>query len=390
MDQRTLILVLAIHLVCSGGLYWLIGRAMPPRSGINRWAVGAGLFGLAYGGRLLVGQPAPWPSQLGLDVAMAVAALLFFTGLREFVAKPAGRWPMFVGFTLAFALLHGLLFWQFGLVGRHALLNLLLGALYGGLAGEAFLARAHQRPALHPPLLLLALMMGSLSLLTLARGVLIVAVGPEPLYRGLFAQLYYGYASLAAVMLGLNLVWLVFSRLTTQLSELASRDPLTRLLNRNGLDEVVSRHFAARETRPVTLLQIDIDHFKRVNDSLGHAGGDQVLREVAAALAASVRASDFIARTGGEEFLVGCVAADDGVAWALADRLLGAVRRLDIKVPGARHPLRCTVSIGIASRCGQKSDWERCWAEADRALYAAKAAGRDRIVSVSALRADLR
>ena len=388
MDQPTLILVLAIHLVCSGGLYWLIGRAMPPRSGVNRWAVGAVMFGLAYGGRLLVGQPVPTPAQLVLDGAMAVAALLFVTGLREFVGKPAGRWPLFAGFLLAFAALHGLLVWQFGLVGRHALLNLLLGSLYGGLALEAL--RANQPPALRPPLRMLVLLMGSLALLTLARGVLIVSVGPEPLYRGLFAQLYYGYASLAAVMLGLNLVWLVFSRLNAQLAELASRDPLTRLLNRNGLDEVVARHFAAREPRPVTLLQIDIDHFKRINDSLGHAAGDRVLREVAAALSASVRASDFIARTGGEEFLVGCVAADDGVAWALAERLLGAVRRLDIRTPGARVPMRCTVSVGISSRCGEKAEWERCWAEADRALYAAKAAGRDRIVAASAWRADLR
>lgn len=390
MDQSTLIFVLAIHLVCSGALYWLIGRAMPPRSGVNRWAVGAVMFGLAYGGRLLAGQPTPVLAQLLLDGAMAVAALLFLTGLREFVGKPAGRWPMFAGFLLVFAALHGLLVWQFGLVGRHALLNLLLGALYGGLALEAVSARTHQHDALRPPLLMLALMMGSLALLTLARSVLIVSVGPDPLYRGLFAQLYYGYASLAAVMLGLNLVWLVFSRLNVQLAELASRDPLTRLLNRNGLDEVVARHFAARESRPVTLLQIDIDHFKRVNDSLGHAAGDRVLREVAAALAGSVRASDFIARTGGEEFLVGCVAADDGVAWALAERLLGAVRRLDIKVPGAKVPIHCTVSIGISGRCGQKTDWERCWADADKALYAAKAAGRDRVVAASALRADLR
>ncbi len=390
MDQPTLILVLAIHLVCSGGLYWLIGRGMPPRSGVNRWAVGAVMFGLAYGGRLLAGPLAPWPAQIVLDGAMAVAALLFVTGLREFVGKPAGRWPALAAFALAFAALHGLLVWQFGLVGRHALLNLLLGTLYGSLAVEAFRARAHQPAPLGPPLAMLALVMGSLSLLTLARGGLIVGVGPEPLYRGLFAQLYYGYASLAAVMLGLNLVWLVFSRLNTQLSELASRDPLTRLLNRNGLDEVVMRHFAARETRPVTLVQIDIDHFKRINDSLGHAAGDRVLREVAAALAGSVRASDFIARTGGEEFLVGCVAADHGVAWALAERLLGAVRRLDIKVPGAKVPLHCTVSIGISGRCAQQADWERCWAEADRALYAAKAAGRDRIVAASALRTDLR
>ena len=390
MDQTTIIIVLAVHLVCSGALFWLIGRAMPPHSGVNRWALGAVLFGLAYAGRLLAGPTPTWPAMLLLDGAMALASLLFLTGLRQFVALPAGRWPLVALFLLGFAAVHALAVWSLAAAGRHMLLNLLLSVLYGTLALEALRARPRQARALRPPLLMLVLMMGSLALLTLLRGLAFPLVGTGPLHHGLFAQLYYGYASLASVMLGLNLVWLVFARLNTQLAELASHDALTRLLNRNGLDDVVRRHFAARESRPVTLLQIDIDHFKRVNDNHGHAAGDAVLREIAAALSASVRASDFIARTGGEEFLVGCVAADDGVAWALAERLLAAVRRLDIRVPGVKVPLHCTVSIGISRRCNDKAGWERGWAEADEALYAAKAAGRDRIVAAGAMRADLR
>lgn len=389
MDQPTLIIVLAIHLVSSGALFWLIGRNMPARSGVGRWALGALLFGLSYGGRWFAPEP-PWWLLVALDSAMVAAALLFLTGLLEFVGRAAGRWPLLVGVVLAYAAVHALVFEWRGLDGRRVLHNLSLALLFGALALSALRARAHEHRALRAPLAMLALMMGSLALLGLARAMAMLAMDTGSFYQGALAQVYYGYASLAAVMLGLNLVWLVFSRLTTQLADLASRDPLTRLLNRNGLDEVVARHFAARETRPVTLLQIDIDHFKRINDSVGHAAGDRVLREVAAALAGSVRASDFIARTGGEEFLVGCVAADDGVAWALAERLLVAVRRLDFKVPGAKVPLHCTVSIGISGRCAQKADWERSWAEADRALYAAKAGGRDRIVTASALRADLR
>ncbi|MGD9835624.1 MAG: GGDEF domain-containing protein, partial [Piscinibacter sp.] len=301
-----------------------------------------------------------------------------------------GRWPLLVGFALAYAAVHALVFEWRGLDGRRVLHNLTLALLFGALALAALRSRGHENRALRAPLAMLAVMMGSLAMLGLARALAMLVMDTGSFYQGALAQIYYGYASLAAVMLGLNLVWLVFSRLTTQLAELAARDPLTRLLNRNGLDEVMARHFAARETRPVTLLQVDIDHFKRINDSHGHAAGDRVLREVASALAASVRASDFIARTGGEEFLVGCVAADDGVARALAERLLAAVRKLDIRVPGAKVPLHCTVSIGISGRCAQKADWERCWAEADRALYAAKAAGRDRVVAASALRADVR
>ena len=115
-----------------------------------------------------------------------------------------------------------------------------------------------------------------------------------------------------------------------------------------------------------------------------------MLREVAASLNASIRASDFIARVGGEEFLVGCVAADDGVARSLADRLLNGVRKLEVALPGVKIPVRCTVSIGISRRCNERADWELCWAEADRALYAAKAEGRDRVMAAGAMPPPLR
>jgi diguanylate cyclase (GGDEF)-like protein len=371
MDPRTVIVILAIHLIA-------------------HWAAGAMLFGVAYLGRLVPLQPAPAVVALLLDAALLVAALLFVSGLRQFVGRPSGRAPLLAGLLLGFAALHGVAVWQWGPVGRHMLLDLGLGLIFGVLAAEAMRSRPQQPAALSPPLIALSLVTGTLAALTLARGLSIAWLGSESLYRGLFAQLYHGYASLAVVMLGLILMWLVFVRLNTQLMELASRDALTRLLNRNGLDEVVRRHFAARESRPVTLLQVDIDHFKRINDSLGHAAGDHVLREVAASLSANVRASDFIARVGGEEFLVGCVAADDGVVKALAERLLAGVRKLDIRLPGLKPVVQCTVSIGISHRCPDLDAWERCWAEADRALYAAKAAGRDRVLAASALRADLR
>ena len=390
MDPSTVIIILATHLICSGGLYYLISRDMPPRSGLMYWAVGGLLFGSAYLARLFAEKRIPAPWTVAMDSAMVLAVLLFLAGLRQFLGRSPGRWPLLVAAVGAYAMVHLVVTLQWGGIGRHVLLNGTLGLVYLGLALESFRARMRQSGRLRSPLLVLSVLMGLLSAMTLSRAGNIAWQGLDVLYAGLFAQVYYGYASLAAVMLALNLVWLVFVRLNSQLVELASRDALTRLLNRNGLDELVMRHFAARDARSITLLQVDIDHFKRINDSHGHAAGDRVLREVAASLASHVRASDFIARVGGEEFLVGCVAADDGVARALADRLLTGVRKLDVRLPGVKVPVHCTVSIGISRRCADLTAWERSWAEADRALYAAKAAGRDRVVSVNSLGADLR
>ncbi len=390
MDPNTVIIMLATHLICSGGLYYLIGRGMPPRSGLRLWSAGGVLFGTAYIARMVAGRDVAAPWMLTADAAMVLAALFFVAGLRQFLGRAPGRWPWFAGAVLIYGALHLAAVQAGGLVGRHVLLNVTLGLIYGALALESLMARGAQGRALASPLLVLTLVMGTLSLLTGARGFFIGMHGMDVVYRGLYAQVYYAFASLAAVLLGLNLVWMVFVRLNTQLTELASRDALTRVLNRNGLEEVLSRHFAERSPRPVTLMQVDIDNFKRINDSHGHAAGDLVLREVAASLNSNIRASDFIARVGGEEFLVGCVAADDGVARSLADRLLNGVRKLEVVLPGVKMPVRCTVSIGISRRCNERADWELCWAEADRALYAAKAAGRDRVQAAGAMPVDPR
>ena len=204
------------------------------------------------------------------------------------------------------------------------------------------------------------------------------------LYAGLFAQLFYGYASLAAVLLALNLLWLVFVRLNSQLIELASRDALTRVLNRNGLDELVMRHFAARERAPIDAaagrhrpLQAHQRQPRPRRRRPRAARGGRPRWRPTCAPATSSRAS--AARSSWSA----ASAADDGVAEALAERLLAGVRKLDVRLPGVKLPVHCTVSIGISRRCGDLTAWERCWAEADRALYAAKAAGRDRVVSVN-------
>jgi diguanylate cyclase (GGDEF)-like protein len=200
------------------------------------------------------------------------------------------------------------------------------------------------------------------------------------MYTGLAAQVYYGYASLAVVLLGLNLLWMVFVRLNGQLQELASRDALTRVLNRNGLDDALARHFAARDAAPVTLLELDVDHFKRINDEFGHATGDQVLSALADTLVKHVRGNDFVARMGGEEFLVGCVGGDRDVALGLGERLRAGVAAVQVPVRAGAAAVSCTVSIGVSRSFGSLAGREAAAREADEALYAAKAGGRNRVV----------
>ena len=162
----------------------------------------------------------------------------------------------------------------------------------------------------------------------------------------------------------------------------ARTDELTRVGNRMKLDEdlVVIRARIARTGRPVGLLEVDLDHFKAVNDHLGHLAGDAVLREVARILCETVRADDAVYRYGGEEFLVVLGSIAGGVE-AAGERIRQAVESLGMVHPDNPPHGLVTISVG-ATALGPIDlplDTDRWFARVDAALYEAKAAGRNRV-----------
>jgi diguanylate cyclase (GGDEF)-like protein len=159
----------------------------------------------------------------------------------------------------------------------------------------------------------------------------------------------------------------------------AATDALTGLPNRRYFDEFVS--LMARRRRAgdaVGILMIDIDKFKALNDTYGHSVGDDVLRAVAGAIVAAVREDDVPARFGGEEFVVLLRNPDPGVAVEVGERIRAAVRSLDLHRLGVRA---VSVSVGVAVAEGTDGSIEDLIETADRALYRAKRAGRDRVVA---------
>ncbi|WP_272475559.1 diguanylate cyclase [Baekduia alba] len=169
------------------------------------------------------------------------------------------------------------------------------------------------------------------------------------------------------------------------LEDLAYRDELTELPNRRGasrqIDVLISR--ARRHGHQLALLLIDADRFKLVNDEHGHAVGDIVLRELASRLRERVRREDVVGRWGGEEFVVALPETTPDGAAAVAESLRDAIACTPIAADD--QALAMTVSIGVAAWTGQELDV--LVSRADRALYAAKAAGRDRVVLERAVRA---
>ena len=170
-------------------------------------------------------------------------------------------------------------------------------------------------------------------------------------------------------------------RLQSALREQAIRDGLTRLYNRRYLDETLEREVARarREGNPLSLVMMDIDHFKDVNDTYGHQVGDEVLRLLASTLLADIRTEDVACRYGGEEFLILLPNMPLAAALERAENWRAEVAALQVRYGGFQ--LQFTVSLGVASypeHGKTPDDLTRC---ADQALYRAKAEGRNRVVA---------
>ena len=162
-----------------------------------------------------------------------------------------------------------------------------------------------------------------------------------------------------------------------QADEVSHTDSLTYLANRRQIVNHLQKevHRAERYKTSLSISMIDIDHFKNINDTYGHAVGDQVLFQLANMLHEGIRESDMVGRYGGEEFLIVLPNTKLQKAAELAARLCKSIREAEIDVGNKIH---LTVSIGVAEYRHNTENWQKFLNRADKALYAAKNAGRDR------------
>jgi two-component system, cell cycle response regulator len=164
--------------------------------------------------------------------------------------------------------------------------------------------------------------------------------------------------------------------------EAAILDGLTGVFNRKHLEERIALELslALRHDEPLSIIIIDVDHFKKVNDTYGHLAGDAVLKLVAGLLKRTVRPEDIVARYGGEEFVIVARGTELAAAIALGERLRTAVGAESIRFE--THDIRVTSSAGVASLacCGPTRDRVTLLGTADRRLYAAKQSGRNRVI----------
>ncbi|QQP90418.1 diguanylate cyclase [Skermanella sp. TT6] len=181
-------------------------------------------------------------------------------------------------------------------------------------------------------------------------------------------------------------------RTEAELTLLATTDPLTGIANRRHLLDCAERELARlrRSGAPFSLIMLDVDHFKRINDTHGHAVGDQALILLASALRQAIRGNDLAGRMGGEEFAILLPEASEDEALAVAERVRRHVAGLRLPVRSAagasEAEIRFTASLGVAECRRDDARIEQPLARADQALYRAKEAGRNRVMRAGAAR----
>lgn len=170
-----------------------------------------------------------------------------------------------------------------------------------------------------------------------------------------------------------------------QLRQLATHDALTGLKNRREFERLLAEEWqrCARFQRAFAFVTCDIDHFKKVNDTHGHAAGDIVLRHVASLLGGQLRTVDHLARVGGEEFAIIMVETNRDEAVQTIQRLLALLAESPCPLPGLAEPLTVTLSAGLAMMPEDADTTGELMEAADKALYTAKRAGRNRLVTAS-------
>lgn len=303
------------------------------------------------------------------------SALLVMLGLRVFLGAPL-RCRGSVVFTAAVSVAALALVLATGHLWASLSLTLLASALLTAPAMRAAQQAWRAQPGF--PMLLMATALAVSAGVELARAcVMLPWVVPD---RALATQ-YNAWGLLATIGLviaqGLAMLLLLQDRALRRIEQLIEVDVLTGLLNRRGFDERLRRLLQRGAAQPPVLALLDVDHFKRINDTHGHAVGDAVLSGIGERLRETLRPFDLAVRLGGEEFAVIWAQAEPGDEARLGERLREAVGTAAF--PTAAGPLAVTVSVGVARARGANEAPEAVFSRADAALYDAKRAGRDRV-----------
>jgi diguanylate cyclase (GGDEF)-like protein len=380
IDLRTLLIVVATADLMVAVVLWL-GAGRRLKGGVGAWIASLPVRALAVA--ILVARVEP--QSAGLALSSALLALSMTLQAHALLGYEGRRLPAWVHT----AMMAGVAI-PFALIGTDALNGVLFGGLVFGTLLLALSAIALQlRPASSRArargVLVVTFTVGALAFFMRGMAAMLSAdplqafVSPSTFQAALFVA-----AAVSAIVSTLGFQLLHKERADGEATRLATMDPLTGAYNRRTFHEIAERELsrARRAGQPLSIIMVDIDHLKPVNESYGNRTGDEVLQKVADIIRTALRKEDMLVRYGGEEFLVLLPDVPGPGAVVVAGRIRKSVEAEAFQVGG--HSVPVTVSVGVSARMDEGPEsMESLLGRADEALKLAKQRGRNRVVALS-------
>lgn len=384
LDHLTLSFAASLVLALSGGALILLYLGHRQERAL-RLAAAAFLLGAAGIALLTSHQLAPARTSLAFgNLLVIVGNALLPMAVRMFYGRRL-RWHVPLLWLAAAGLIFpSAVYAGLGFTGRVALFGLFYAPLAFWTAFEFLRPNPHR--AVYENWAAPRVLCG---LIFLLHGIYNIVRALHPLYTDSTAtvpaepSLLHGLTMLYALVIGVvfpfGLAMIAGQKLQRRIDQLARLAPLTGALNRRAFEQRVDKELAsaARHGRPTSLIILDLDHFKHINDSYGHACGDAVLEQIVGLLRERLRPDTALARLGGEEFAVLLPAAQESAAIVVMERVLAALRLATLRYGSIN--LQVTASAGVASAPTDGNSFATLYRKADQRLYHAKATGRDRV-----------
>ncbi len=384
MNSPTLQILMLLTVILVGIMtvvLFAVRQANRQIPGLGAWA-GSYLSGLLLCLSLLARPYGPEGLAIVTSQLLMIAsAWLNLAGARAYAGRPAWPRAYLAGTLLASAGVSGYLTWQ----QPEPVLRLALGigaaSLLMLLSATTMVTQAIRR---QPERYLFTLACGvhGLLMLMVALTMLLGVVNPgdatDPEQIGAVTQFVLVESIVVLVMRAFGVLMLANAHITTELRHFAERDPLTSIFNRRSFLILLQKsvNLMQRMNSPLSLLALDLDHFKRINDSWGHGSGDLALRHFVQLACNHLRNEDVIGRVGGEEFLIFLPNTGLEAAAGVAERLRALIEAKP--VAGPQGPIALTVSIGV-TLIAQGESQDSALQRVDEAMYRAKANGRNRV-----------
>ena len=376
-DPVTLLLAIVLMLMAASLVWWSLaaGARVTPRASLCLAAANA-LLAASLAADAMRGQAAPLLAFWGSDVLSLAAFAVLRAGVPAIAGEPLA-WRSALAIWLPTVLVLGAMPYEGDLRWHVRLVHL-------GLALQALPAGAdawrHLRTQLRVRLSLLLAGPLFIVFLLLAARVVESLLAPEQsadLRQDSGFNIAWLWSTLLmCLVLNATIAGLILTRLVMNIQRLTQRDPLTDAFNRRALSEAIeAEHGRLQRGKPYALVMIDMDRFKQLNDTLGHAAGDAALQRLVQVLMPCVREVDRLGRLGGEEFCVLLPLTDLAGATLVAERMRMNLEASEFEWQGQRWPL--TASFGIAQAQADDASADLVLNRADKAMYAAKAQGRN-------------